>query len=490
MLVSFRRRSSKRPALVRAGGGRRRIGRRWRHGIIPDPRLGPQKGAPTLWTRIRRALWAWWLWALVSLAIALADGWERALIAASIALICFVFKPEEAPPQYNLDHSFDAGSDEFLSTISGATAAPFSTGNGIQFLNNGDQFYPAMLRDVATAKQSITMEAYIYWAGDIGLRFARALAEKSRSGVPVKLLLDAVGSTAIGDEVLETLKDGGCHLAWYNPIRWYSLGRFNHRTHRKSLIIDGRVAYTGGAGIADHWMGDAQDADHWRDTQVRIEGPAVVPLQSGFSENWLQTTRELISGFAYYPMHSPAGRVNVQTIMSSPETGASSVRVMYYLSIVAARKSIYIATPYFVPDEVAMRTLIDAKRRRVDVRIMLPGTGNDNWLARRNSVRLYKALLEAGIVILEYNRTMLHQKIMIVDGLWATIGTTNFDNRSFAHNEESNICIHDAQLARELQQTFLADAVFSTPVSLARWRRRGLIPRIGEMAAALFQDQV
>ncbi len=209
--------------------------------------------------------------------------------------------PDEFPPVYGLDHEFDIESAEFLHTVSGATGMVFVAGNKIELMNNGDEFYPAMLEAVDRAEWSVTIEAYIYWAGDIGLRFARALERRAKAGVSVKILLDAVGSASIGSEILETLESGGCQLAWYNRIRWYSIGRFNHRTHRKSLIVDGRIGFTGGAGIADVWSGHAQDARHWRDMQIRVEGPAVVPLQTGFAVNWLQTTGELISGQRYYP---------------------------------------------------------------------------------------------------------------------------------------------------------------------------------------------
>ena len=281
----------------------------------------------------------------------------------------------------------------------------------------------------------------------IGRVFADALAEQAKAGRHVKILLDAIGSARIGPEILDVLEAGGCQVAWYNPIRWYTLGRINNRTHRKSLIVDGRVAFTGGAGIADHWQGNARGPDEWRDMQIRLEGPAVVPLQTGFAHNWQQTTGELLSGDAYYPIIDASGPLAVQTLLSSPETGASNVRTMYYLSIVCARESIYIANPYFVPDPVAIETLIDAKNRGVDVRIMVSGIRNDNWLARHNSVRLFGRLLDAGIEIQEFNRTMLHHKTMVVDRRWVTIGTTNFDNRSFAHNEESNVCVFDRALA-------------------------------------------
>jgi cardiolipin synthase A/B len=366
---------------------------------------------------------------------------------------------------------------------------PFRPGNRIDILNNGDAFYPAMLEAIETAEVSITIEAYIYWAGETGRQFAAALAAKAASGVRVKILLDAVGSTSIGEEILETLEKGRCQLAWYNPIRYYSLGRFNHRTHRKSLIVDGRIAFTGGAGIADHWRGNARNSSEWRDMQIRIEGPAVAPLQTGFAQNWLQTTGELISGPLFYPLQESAGSLPAQTIMSSPEIGASTVRIMYYLSIICARKSIYIANPYFLPDAAAIDALVEAKTRGVDVRIMVAGIYNDNWLARQNSVRLFGPLLRAGIEILEYNRTMLHHKTMVVDSLWATIGTTNFDNRSFAHNEESNVCCCERNFAKQLHEMFEADIAACDRVELAAWKRRGFWQRTREVFAAFLEEQ-
>jgi cardiolipin synthase len=406
-----------------------------------------------------------------------------------VALVSYLVAPLEHPPRFGLDHEFPVDSQEFLDTIAGSTGTPFSEGNQVEILNNGDEFYPSMMAAIDGARQSITIEAYIYWAGSIGEEFAELLAAKARAGVPVKILLDAIGSATIGSTILEILESGGCHLAWYNKIHWYTIGRLNHRTHRKSLIVDGRVGFTGGAGIADHWLGNAQDPAHWRDVQVRIEGEAVTSLQTGFSENWLQTTGELISGDRYYPAVKPAGTLAVQTIMSSPEKGASSVRTMYYLSIVCARRSIYIANPYFVPDAVAVETLVEARKRGVDVRIMISSERNDNWLARHNSIALSGRLLEAGVEMLEYTRTMLHQKTMVVDGVWSTIGTTNFDNRSFAHNEETNVCVFDRDLAGWLEATFMDDVAGCSTMTLESWRRRGILSRLQEFVASLLRDQ-
>jgi cardiolipin synthase len=407
-----------------------------------------------------------------------------------MAMVSYFLTPAADPPRFGLDHEFSVESPEFVTTMAGASGNPFLPGNRLELLNNGDAFYPSMLDAVKSAHASVTVEAYIYWAGSIGQEFAVALAEQAAAGRPVKLLLDAIGSSRIGPEILHVLEAGGCQVAWYNPIRWYTLGRFNNRTHRKSLIVDGRVAFTGGAGIADHWRGNARGPDEWRDLQVRIEGSAVVPLQTGFALHWQQTTGELLSGEAYYPAIEPVGRMAVQTILSSPETGASSVRTMYYLSIACARESIFIANPYFVPDPVALEILIEAKQRGVDVRIMVSGIRNDNWIARHNSIRLFGRLLAAGIEIQEFNRTMLHQKTMVVDRRWVTVGTTNFDNRSFAHNEESNVCCLDDRLAEQLRQMFLDDLGGCERATIEGWRKRGMWARSQELLASLLQEQV
>ena len=237
-------------------------------------------------------------------------------------------------------------------------------------------------------------------------------------------------------------------------------------------------------------VGHAQDADHWRDIQIRLEGPAVAPLQTGFAQNWLETTRELISGPLYYPLQEPAGDLGALTIISTPVTGASTARIMYYLSIASARKSIYIANPYFVPDPAALDTLIEARKRGVEVRIMVAGDSNENWLSRQNAVRLYGRLLEADVEILEYNTTLLHHKTMVVDGIWSTIGTTNFDSRSFAHNEENNVCFYDTRVAQELTEIFEDDANQCMKIALESWRRRGWFQKVQEVIAAMLQEQV
>jgi cardiolipin synthase len=418
------------------------------------------------------------------------DRWWWALVTGLMAALSQAIALRDPGLAFAVDHQMPVDSREFLDSMEGSTGVPLVGGNAVSILNNGDEFYPEMLAAVRGARRSITVEAYIYWHGDIGLEFAQAIAERAQAGVPVKLLLDTVGSATIGDEILKVLEAGGCQLAWFNPIDWYTLDRFNYRTHRKSLIVDGRIGFTGGAGIADHWRGHAQDADHWRDMQVKVEGPGAVPLQTGFAQNWLRTTGEMVSGPAFFPAISEAGGVAVHTVLSSPSAGASPVRTLYYLSIASARRSILIANPYFVPDQVALDALRAARARGAAVKIIVSGIRNDNWLARQNSIRLFGPLLEAGVEVYEYNRTMLHQKTMVVDDAWGTIGTTNFDNRSFAFNEESNVSICDRGCVERLVAIFDEDLAVSDRVTLEAWRRRGVLARAQELVAALFEDQV
>lgn len=439
---------------------------------------------------LRRLLWSPALWSATALVGVTAERWGWAVPAFLLALFTYVARTAERVPQYGLDHALTVESDEFRDSLAGLAGTPFLGGNTLTILNNGKAFYPAMLEAIADARQSITMEAYIYWDGEIGREFATALAERSRHGVSVKLLLDAVGSTPIGAGVLADLERAQCQLAWFNPLRWWSLDKVNNRTHRKSLIVDGKIAFTGGAGIADHWRGDAESTAHWRDLMVRVQGPAAIPLQTGFAQNWLETTCEVISGPRFFPDVGPSGDLAVQTVLSSPGTGASVARITYFLALASARRSIIIANPYFVPDAVALRLIADATARGVKVDIVVAGRHNDNWLARRISVRLYGRLLDVGARVFEYNRTMLHYKTMVVDSRWATVGTTNFDNRSFAHNEESNVCFMDRERVGELETVMRRDLAQSDPIDRKQWARRGVFLRSQEVLASLLEYQV
>jgi len=459
--------------------------------IVPSaPRSRRQKGRPGILEQVRHLLWSWWLWTVAALVAEYADHRRMAIAMTVAAVITYLVAPHEHSPKYGLESRFPVSSRDFLNSMVGCTGVSYLPGNHVTVLNNGDEFYPAMLDAIHRAERSVTIEAYIYWKGEIGMRFAHALASRVKAGTKVKILLDAVGSSTIGKEILDVLESGGCEVEWYNPVRWGTVGRYNHRTHRKTLVVDGHIAFTGGAGIADHWTGDAQDPKHWRDIEIRVEGPGAVPLQTGFAHNWLNTTGELISGPAFFPSIKPDGEISVQTVLSSPEIGSSAVRILYYLAIVCAQEKLYIANAYFLPDDTAIDILIDAKKRGVDVKIVVPGRHNDMWIARHGSIHLYGKLLETGIEIYEYERTMLHQKLMVVDTQWFTVGTTNFDNRSFALNEESNVCIYDRQLSEELEQVFIEDLAMCTKVKWETWKKRSLKTRAQGLVAAFLKEQI
>jgi len=374
--------------------------------------------------------------------------------------------------------------------MAGMTGMPLVPGNAVVLFNNGDEFYPAMLEAIEAAEHSITMEQYIFWDGQIGRRFAEAFAEKARTGIPVKLLLDAVGSSTLGEPIVKILEAGGCQLAWYRPIHWYTLIRANRRTHRKSLIVDGRIAFTGGAGLADHWLGRAEDARSWRDVMIRVKGPGALEQQSGFALSWLESTGEILTGHDFFPLPEPAGDVSVQTILSSPFKGTGAAGTMHLIAVQCARRHLYIANPYFIPDARMIDMLHNASRRGVAVKLMVAGKHNDTWWARQNSVRLYGKLLAAGVEIVEFAPTMLHQKILMVDNAWASVGTANFDNRSLSLNEETSVCFHERSLIDQLHQMFLADLERCKKVTLARWKKRGFWQRAGEQFASLMEDQM
>ena len=442
------------------------------------------------WDHLRTCVRAWWIWLAAALLLLLTGTWQAAILAGVISFIFYQTSPHSHPAVYALEPECDTASDEFRITMAGMTGMPLVGGNRVAIYNNGDCFYPAMLDAIERAQRSVTMEQHIFWGGQIGRRFAQAFADRARQGIPVKLLLDAVGSAPLGAEIFGILQSGGCQLAWFRPICWYSLDRANERTHRKSLIVDGRVAFTGGAGIADHWLGSAEDEREWRDVQIRVEGPAVLAQQTGFAQNWLLTTGEILSGHEFFPFPETPGNIEVQTILSSPSSGAGAAGTMYLIAVQCAKEYLYIANPYFIPDSRIINILANARQRGVVVRLMIAGDRIDSWWARQNSLRLYGRLLEAGVEIYEFLPTMLHQKTMVVDGAWATVGTSNFDNRSFALSQETNVCFWQPNLVEELRQVFVADLARCRKIELADWRRRGLWQRTRERFASLIEDQM
>ena len=306
----------------------------------------------------------------------------------------------------------------------------------------------------------------MYYSGRIGAEFSRALAERAKAGVKMHVIFDAVGAGKIDDEFIEEMKAAGVAVESYNPFRWYTLASMNNRTHRKLLVVDGRVGFTGGAGIADEWAGDARDRSEWRDTHFRIEGPAVAQLQAAFMENWIEITGHVLHGEAYFPPLAPVGEHTAQFFVSSPGGGGESMQLMYLLSIAAAKERLLVSASYFVPDEVEVRALADAARRGARVQVIVPGPDIDSEIVRRASRATWGELLRAGVEIYEYQPTMYHCKVMIVDGLWVSVGSTNFDARSFAVNDEANLNVLDAEFAREQERIFAEDLKRSRRITL------------------------
>jgi cardiolipin synthase len=387
-------------------------------------------------------------------------------------------------------HQFAVRDTAFLQTMHALTGAPLSDGNRVEILKNGVRIFPPMLNAIRNARKTINLEFYIYWDGEIGRQFAQALAEKARAGVQVKVILDAVGSAGMSAELIDFMQRNGIDLEWYHPLRWYTLSRFNHRTHRKVLVVDGEIGFSGGVGIADEWLGDADSKDHWRETVASVEGPVVTQMQFAFMDNWVKSRGELLTGLDYFPEVAPRGHHLTQVLKSSPSEGSSTVKLLYIISIVSATKSIYINNAYFVPDPDTLRALEGAVRRGVDVRVVVPGEYTDVPIVRQASRLQYELLLRRGIRIFEYQPTMMHSKTMVVDGIWSTVGSSNFDDRSFRLNDEVNVNIYDEGIAAQMEEMFFEDVARSIEITPRKWLRRPIFDRLKESFAGVFKRQL
>lgn len=394
------------------------------------------------------------------------------------------------PMRYHMRHQFGVRDIGFLQTMHALTGMPLSEGNRVEILKNGVCFFPVMLAAIRGAKKSINLEFYIYWDGEIGRMFAEALAERARAGVKVNVILDAVGSSLMSHDLIDFMHRNGISVEWYHPLRWYTIRRFNHRTHRKILIVDGRIGFSGGVGIADEWQGDADSPNHWRETVARIEGPAVAQMQSAFMDNWVKSRGELLVGLDYFPLLPPCGKHLAQVVKSSPSEGSSAVKLLYIVSIVSAQRSIYIANAYFLPDIDTVRALEGAVRRGVDVRVLVPGEHTDVPIVRLAGRWQYDRLLRRKIRIFEYQPTMMHAKTMVVDGIWSTIGSSNFDERSFQLNDEVNVNIYDEEVASRMEAMFFEDLARSEEIVRRRFRERPWVEKMKEKVAAWFKPQL
>ena len=409
-------------------------------------------------------------------------------VTLAVVFLLLNLSSGEKKIRHEIQQLYAVDDPQFLRSMGSLLGPAILGGNRIGTLLNGDQIFPAMLEAIHGATRTIAFETYIYWSGEIGEQFADALSERARAGVKVHVLLDWVGSGKAKQEYLDQMKESGVEVEKYHPLHWYHLARINNRTHRKILIVDGRVGFTGGVGIADKWTGNAQDPDHWRDSHFKLEGPAVAQMQAAFMDNWMKTRSRVLHGEEYFPELPQVGKSYAQVFKSSPREGSESVRLMYLLSIASARRRILIANSYFVPDDLSIETLVTARKRGVDVEIVVPGTKIDSELTRKASRARWGDLLGAGVEIYEYQPTMYHCKVMVVDDLWVSVGSTNFDNRSFRLNDEANLNVFDADFARQQIRDFEADRARSRRVTLEGWKKRPLSEKIMEHAAALLRS--
>jgi cardiolipin synthase len=390
----------------------------------------------------------------------------------------------------NIAHQYAVADDSFLRSMGVLLGPPLLPGNRVDTLVNGDEIFPAMLAAIRSAKKTIAFETYIYWSGKVGKEFADALAERARNGVKVHVLLDWVGSHKADKDYINEMGRAGVKIIRYHKPQWYKFSQLNHRTHRKLLVIDGKVGFTGGVGIADEWNGHAQDPDHWRDTHYRIEGPVVAQLLAAFTDNWTQATGAVLHGDDYFPPLKPSGSYPGQMFKSSIQGGSESMELMYMLTLAAAAKSIDLSMAYFIPDEMTLDHLVDALKRGVKVRIILPGEYTDSQLVRSASRARWGRILEHGGEIYEYQPTMFHCKVLVVDGQWVSVGSTNFDARSFRLNDEANLNVYDREFASRQLAQFEKDLERSRRITYREWAERPFYVKAWDHTIAFFDPQL
>ena len=428
-----------------------------------------------------------------------ASAWRRlraaqiALVVGALAVVGVLYvnlASSERKVERPIPHRYATADSQFVRTMGALLGPSFVGGNRVTSLLNGDEVFPAMLKAIGAARRSITFESYIYWSSSVGRQFTAALTERARAGVRTHVLIDWAGSQKVDQDDVTRLRQAGVEVVFYRPLRWYQLDRLNHRTHRKLLIVDGRVGFTGGVGVADQWLGHAQDRDHWRDSHFQVEGPVVGQLQAAFMDDWFESKGVVLDGPDYFPPLERTGSALGQVFWSSPLGGNGNLRLMFLLAIASAKRRILIANAYFVPDQMTVDMLVAARRRGVDVEILVPGPILDAQIVRRASRVMWEPLLEAGARIYEYQPTMYHTKVMVVDDVWSTVGSTNFDDRSFRLNQEANLNVQDSAFGAAQAAVFARDRAQARRITLEAWRSRSLWERFQERVAGLFRKQL
>ena len=394
------------------------------------------------------------------------------------------------PPHLELP-TLDIKQPAFAATLGAYTGTTVVGGNRVEILLNGEEIFPAKLALIRSARRTINYAQYVFEEGEPAKDVAEALAERCRAGIKVNVLLDAVGTLAMPTEFRDEMKNGGCRVENFRPLKPFSINRVNYRNHRRILVVDGLVGITGGAGTSGKWSGNGRQEGHWRDTDVLIEGPVVGQLQGAFAENWLEATGVAIGGPDYFPRRrlEAKGEVDAQIVRSSPAGGGTAMYTMFLLALASARHSIHITNPYFVPDEKMIDTLLAAAKRGVEIKLLIPGAIDHN-LVRQASRSEFGRLLKSGVQIYEYRPALLHAKTMIVDGLWSTVGSTNLDHRSFSLNDELNVAIYDVATAQKLERVFAEDLSNSRRILYDDWNNRGMASRFLELLALPLKEQM
>lgn len=375
----------------------------------------------------------------------------------------------------------EVGSDEFLRATEAITMAPIAHGNEIELFINGDEIFPAMIETMRGAQESLNFLTYLYWSGEIACEIAAALCDRAKAGVEVNVLLDAVGSAKMDRDLIRQMDESGVTFAYFRPPKPYAMRRLNNRTHRKLLIADGEIGMTGGVGIADQWTGNAQDPEHWRDTHVRVRGPVVRGLQGAFAENWLEATGHVLVGPQYLPQLEPLNDDGaMQVVRSTATVGDTNIEALYFLAIECARETLHLTSAYFAPRPAFVEALTDAAERGVDVRVLVPGPHIDKEFVRQAGRAVYEELLASGVQIFEYRPTMIHAKTLSIDGVWSSVGSVNFDNRSFQLQDEVTLCVCSRDFAGRLDAQFERDLERSEQIDVGRWNGRPLANRMSE----------
>jgi cardiolipin synthase len=412
------------------------------------------------------------------------------VVTLVVVIVALNFRSPEKRAQHELEHLYGTLDPQMKREMGSLLGPAIVRGNSVVALQNGDEIFPAMLAAIHAAKRSITFETYIYWSGVVADAFATALIARARDGVRVHVMLDWVGCAKISEDLVGEMLEAGIEVQRYHPMRWYSLSKLNNRTHRKVLIVDGKVGFTGGVGIADQWAGHAQDPDHWRDMHFEVRGLVVAQMQAAFLDNWIKTTGRVLHGDDYFPELQECGAQDMQLFIGSPVGGSSSMRLMYLTAITAAERSIDIEAAYFIPDPLMSRGLERARARGVRVRVLVPDKHLDSDTVRIASKRGWGPLLDKGVEIYKYEPTMLHCKMLIFDEYMVSVGSTNFDMRSFDLNDEASLNVYDAAFARQMTRVFEQDLLASTRYTLQSWKRRSWGQRIAELVLLPIRSQL